>query len=83
MIATGCFALRRIGGKVYLFSDSHVGTGGAVYEFEPPEPAASAPYATAKSTKNRTNAAVVKFYSDFASPIGASQPTGCTHACCN
>jgi hypothetical protein len=46
--ATGCLALRRSGGKVTLFSDSHVGTGGKIYEFESPNLSKDQPYAVAE-----------------------------------
>jgi len=45
--ATGCLALRRNGSKLTLLSDSHLGTGGAVYEIEPASLATGQPYATA------------------------------------
>lgn len=45
--AAGCLALRIVDKQPRLFSDSHVSTGGAVYEVEVPAPAKDEPYPTA------------------------------------
>lgn len=46
--AAGCLALRHVNKRPRLFSDSHVSTGGAVYEVELPALAKMPPYATAE-----------------------------------
>jgi hypothetical protein len=46
--AAGCLALRIVNKRPRLFSDSHIGTGGAVYEVDVPAAAKQEPYPTAK-----------------------------------
>jgi hypothetical protein len=45
--AAGCLALRIVNKRPRLFSDSHIGTGGAVYEVDVPALAKKEPYPTA------------------------------------
>lgn len=45
--ASGCLALRVVNKRPRLFSDSHIGTGGAVYEVDVPALAKADPYPTA------------------------------------
>lgn len=46
--AAGCLALRYVNNQPRLFSDSHVSTGGAVYEVDVPTLAKEMPYPTAE-----------------------------------
>lgn len=46
--AAGCLALRHVNNRPRLFSDSHVATGGAVYEVDIPTLAKEMPYPTAE-----------------------------------
>jgi hypothetical protein len=46
--ASGCLAIRTVNQERHLFSDTHVETGGKVYEALVPPPSLAAPYPTAR-----------------------------------